>query len=249
MLSLFLGLALCAFGSEMHLSRTPSYLKSADRAYKERAKEEKAQEALKLYRTAKPAVDSLWRLSMACHYVGLHYTKESDEKIKLFREGKEAGLSAIKLDADCAPCHFWTAINMTLLGQQVGALRMLFALSDIRKHIQKIISLDPSYAYGGAYRLLGQIDQKLPGIAGGSNKAARQNFEKAIQLAPDEPLNYLLLARLLSEDMDEDEEALAIAKKGLALPKPSFERAESLKALEQMKQLVGKLEPSPGLKK
>ena len=57
------------------------------------------------------------------------------------------------------------------------------------------------------------IEQAVPGVFGGSNSRARGYFEKAIETSPDEPLNYLALAKLLEEELDEHQEAMEIARK------------------------------------
>ena len=131
---------------------------------------------------------------------------------------------------------------MALYGQTVGPFKMFFSLGEVKDLLKKGVAIDPTYAYGGAYRLLGQIEEGLPGILGGSRDRAKENYELAIKTVPDEPLNYLFLANLLREDFDKPEEARAIVKKALALKVPSEDRIESHEAITALKELSQKLE-------
>lgn len=228
----------------------------ADEAFRHRADMEKAELALKLYREAfakdPEDKDAAWRLSMAAHFFGMRFVKDSDEKAKLFAEGRDAGRAALKKDPDCAACHFWTAINMALYGNEVSVFKMLFTLKDIQSHLKETLRLEPCYAYGGAHRVLGKIEQKLPGILGGSNRRAREYFEAAVATCPDEPMNYLFLAQLLKDEFDEPKAAVEIAAKGAALPEPAPDRVESVEALGEVKsyllELKKKLEPETARK-
>jgi hypothetical protein len=120
----------------------------------------------------------------------------------------------------------------------VGVLKMLFALGDLREHLNEVVKLDPRYAYGGAYRTLGLIDEKLPGILGGDNDRARDYYEKAIAVAPDEPLNFLYLARLQHEEYDDHAGAAESARRGLGVPQPTPDRIEALEAIHDLEELI-----------
>lgn len=221
-------------------------LKLADDAFAMRGEPVKSEVAYKLYKeyfAANPEnFETGWRFAMASYFVGNRVIKENDKKARIFSEGRDAGLAAIKLNPNCAACHFWTAINMALYGDAVGAVKMLSSVSKIEEHLNESIKLDPKYANAGAYRLLGIIKQKLPGILGGSNKKAREYFEKAIETCKDEPLNYLMLATLYRENLGEPQKALETAKEGLKLDPPSVDRLESLEAYNELKQMVPTLQ-------
>jgi hypothetical protein len=110
----------------------------------------------------------------------------------------------------------------------------------VQKLLKRSIELYPTYAHAGAFRLLGVIQQKLPGILGGSNDRAREFFEKAIKTAPDEPLNYLFLATLLDEELDDPAGALAIARKGMAVEGLTPDRLEAFESKEKLAILIKK---------
>jgi hypothetical protein len=70
---------------------------------------------------------------------------------------------------------------------------------------------------------------------GGSNAKAKDYYEKAIALAPSEPLNYLFYALLMKNTLGENHEAYRIARLGLAhTPSSAFvESREARLALAQ----------------
>ncbi len=218
-----------------------------DRVMRDRKNPESAKKGLELFRTAfkedPKNPEHGWRLSMACYFVGNRLTPNEKDKEKIFAEGRDAGKKAAEVDPKCAPCQFWTAINMALYGDTVGVMKMLFTLDEIQTRLKKVIELDPSYVGSGAYRLLGIIQWKVPGILGGSDKRAREYLEKSIELSPNETLNYLFLARLLKDSFDDPAAAGAIARRGLAVPADKLERIESIEAVEDLKKFVGSSTP------
>lgn len=220
-------------------------LMEGDRAFLSRGDEIQARLALSNYREAvhqsmEKDPEALWRLSMGCYFVGLRLIQRRSEKVSLFKEGRDAGQNAIALKPDCAACEFWTAMNMALYGEAVGVVKMLFSVQEIEAHLKRTLELYPGYAHAGAFRLLGLIEQKLPGIFGGSNDRAFAYFHKAIDQAPDEPLNYQFLAALLFDDMGKKDDARKIAEQGLALPEPPLDRLESREAKRELGIMLGK---------
>lgn len=227
----------------LHLQSSPDRFVEGDSYFKLRRQKAAALSALSFYRNlaSREPLDkeALWRVAMACHYVGMHY-EEPSQKTARFEEGKDSATRALEIDPECAPCHFWKAINMALLGQEIGAFKMIFSLKEILHHLEKVNEIDPAYAYGGSDRVVGLILAKLPGILGGSNSQARERFERAIKVAPEEPLNYLVLARLL-EKMGDLEAAVNTTRLGLQQPVPAPERTESVEAVGELREFLAQL--------
>jgi tetratricopeptide (TPR) repeat protein len=220
-----------------------------DQDYKARKIEARALDAVERYRevwesSGHRSVEAGWKLAMSCYFAGHRLIRDSDAKERIFREGADAGDEAAKLSPRCAPCQFWAAIDTALLGESVGVFKMISSLGGVKDRLKRVLEIDPSYAWGGAYRLLGMIEQKLPGILGGDNDRAKDYFEKAIHAAPDEPLNYLFMARLMAKEFDNPNEAEAYALKGLqAVPKDPA-RVESFEALNDLKAFLTNLKES-----
>jgi hypothetical protein len=211
---------------------------AADALFIKRSDKPKAVEALEMYRklyTVNPGdAEAAWRVSMACYFSGFEVARDKASKKSLFAEGRDAGLQSLKISTGSAPAYFWTAVNMALYGQTVGVLKMLFTLGTVRGYLENSVRLDPAYAYGGGYRILGKIEQELPGLLGGSNERARQYYGKAIEAAPDEPMNYLFMAELVLKVYHDRLKALDFAYKGLGQPEPDESRHESRWARAQL---------------
>jgi tetratricopeptide (TPR) repeat protein len=222
----------------------------ADRAFAERKTKERALRSLEIYRELFKEFPDDPRtglgLARACYFTGIRLTSDASEKEKIYAEGRDAGGRALKANPQCGGCHFWTAINMALYGETVGIFKMLFSLKTIQEHLRQSITADPTYAYGGAHRLLGLIDHKLPGILGGNNKRAREHFEKAIAVAPDEPLNTLFLAQLLEKEFNDPSKAREIVEKALSHPLPSEERLEARDARTLLEKWLSERPKPPG---
>ena len=175
---------------------------------------------------------------MAAQFVGYRLTSEREQKLILFAEGRDAASLASISAPDCAPCHFWAGINRALYGEASGIFRAFATLGIVRQNLTRAAELDPSYAHGGPHRILGLIDQKLPGILGGSNSDAVQHFEKAIAAAPDNPLNYLFLAQLYRDEYKDEAAVRQVwerSQKKVRLPPAS--EIESMEAWNELKEL------------
>lgn len=246
------GVFILLFVNSLTLAQDTERFKVGDTAFLQRkdpAKARLAYEEFKKHFEATPKdPEAAWRYSMACYFIGIRVEKDPQAKQKLYETGRDAALAGIEVNRECAPCHFWAAINRALYGNSVGIIKMLFSLNSIQDHLKRSIAADPKYAYGGAYRTLGLINQKVPGIFGGSNKRARENFEKAIEVAPDEALNYLFMVRLLIDEYEDPKTAMEYAQKAVKIPTPTPDRLECIDAIEELKYFVanGKLREGAG---
>ncbi len=218
-----------------------------DRAFALRRDAAKAQEAFKCYREAIEAdpedVEAAWRFAMACQFVGYRLVKDTDEKLKIFGEGRDIASAAAKAKPDCGPCHFWGGINRALFGETSGIFRAIATLGIVKRDLERAAELDPTYAYAGPDRILGLIDQKVPGILGGSDTEAAVHFEKAIALSPTNPLNYLFLARLEKNENENDVAFKAVLMRAKAhVKKPTELDVESYEAWNELKEMGAELE-------
>jgi len=223
----------------------------ADQCLKSRGNASELDQALRLLRQLHAELpkdrEIGWKLAMTTYSIGFKLKPEQkEEKKKLFEEGRNAALKAIEIDPNCAPCHFWTAINHALLGAENGVFSSVSGLKKVREHARKVIEIEEGYAHGGAHRLLAQIDRALPGILGGSNARAKEHFEAAIRVAPDEPMNYFELSKLLANEMKDPKAALQIAKKGLDVGPLSSDRVEGLETQKLLREWIPELEKKLG---
>lgn len=225
-----------------------SELKRADRLYGLRNREADARAALQIYdslASKEPAnAELLWRAAMANYFVAYRYEKKPEVQETHFAKGLALGRSAIHTAPECGPCYFWTAINLTLWAEKRGTFRSLASLKEIRKLLARSLEIDPKYAYGGAHRLLGIIDSKLPQVIGGDRYRARENLLAAIADAPDEPMNYLELARLEWKSFQNHTRAAKLLEEGLSLKNLPADRVESLHALSELQALQAEISPA-----
>lgn len=232
---------LYAFCISTVVTAAPSFT-YADSNFRRRVDESFARAAqrnyLAIYRQHPTNEDAAWRLAMANQFVGMRFERNSEEKKQFFAQGRDVARECVNNNPSSVPCHFWFAINSALYGETVGAIQMLSSLSTILSHLRTVTELDASYAFGGSDRVMGLIFQKLPGILGGSNSRAKEHLERAIEASPNEPMNYLFLARLLAGEFNEKEQALKMAQRGLLTPAPPVERVESNEAISELRALV-----------
>ncbi|MBF0299531.1 MAG: hypothetical protein HQK51_12470 [Oligoflexia bacterium] len=239
------------------LLTTPSYakekdltleklLKNADEIYKKRKDFNQALLAMKSYQEILQKFPDNYeiysRLAMNNYFVG-HHTSEKDKNKKsdYFKEGMEYSRKCVEISKEkSAECFFWLATNEILYRQENGKLSMVFSVSSVIENYERALKLDPHYVSGGSYRMLGILYNRLPGVLGGDNKRSEEYFIKAIETAPDEPLNYMFLSKLYTE-LGKNDLAKEWVKKGLFKVKEKElldERYESLGSLEELKYFV-----------
>lgn len=215
-------------------------------AYRERRDPARAIESYELFKTvvAENPDDpvALWHLAMSCYYLGQRVYDNSDDRRRIFEEGHKIAETAAERAPDCAPCHMLAGVNQALWGQEVGIFRVISGLPRVKRHLQLSTDLDPTFAGASALRVRSQIAQVLPSWLGGGKNRARSYLYRAIEIAPNEPLNYYFLAKLLLKDYGDRDKALEIAKRGLAVPPPGPEFVESVDSMGRLRSFVDKIQ-------
>jgi hypothetical protein len=211
-------------------------------AYRERADSERARDAyrfLKLNLEEHPTdTTAAWHFSLSCYFLIARVLEGSEERKAMSLEGLAAADNALEHHPDCGPCHLMSAIHHALYAKEVGIIRSLVGLPTVKRHLKLAIELDPEFGGGAPHRIQATILQKLPRILGGGRKSSREAIEKAIEIAPYEPLNWEFLSWLLLVDYDDLDGAVVVARQGLTVPRPGAEYLESLDALEWMQRVV-----------
>jgi FimV-like protein len=175
-------------------------LKQADSLYKQYERTEK-QEQLK---QAVAIIDRLaqsdagnyeiaWRRARAYYSLG-DDAKGNSEKLRLFDQAIQSGKHAVDLKADGVEGHYWLGVSDGEYGQAKGLLKSLSMTKSIRSEMEAVIKINPAYQNGGAYLVLGKMDFELPGLMGGSNKRAVQEYEQGLKVAPSNLLMKVYLA-------------------------------------------------------
>ncbi len=175
-------------------------MEAADQLYKERGDLNKALQAYKKYKEAiegkhgpHGTYEALWKAAKTGFYL-MEVLKDKEEKGKIVKEAIQYAKQAINVNPDGVEGHFWLGVNYTKYGEIKGVLKALFLINPTKREMRKVIQLNDTYEGGGAYVVLGRVYSQVPGILGGSDKKARQLFEKARRICPLNSLNLLFLA-------------------------------------------------------
>jgi tetratricopeptide (TPR) repeat protein len=176
---------------------TIDLIKSADESYLKRTDPKQAQSAFDLYSKAiisDPACTVVYiKGSKAAWWVADH-SSFKQEKLVYFQKGIDWAKEAIRLSSNSAEAHFWLAGNYGSFGEVKGVLKSLSLVKPIRMELNEVLRINPSFDEGGAYRVLGAVDYKVPGFAGGNKKRAEEQLKKCLEMGPNNPFNLYYMS-------------------------------------------------------
>jgi tetratricopeptide (TPR) repeat protein len=201
----FLTLALTATAHAADL------MAQAAELYAQRAETQKAQQAAELYDKALKAdsqsEEAAWRRSQALYWVGTHLPES--QQLAVLEQAVEAAKNAVVINPASLAGHYWLGVCYGVYGKAKGVMKSLALVDPIKEEMAAVIKANPAYEDGGAYRVLGRLYFKLPGLAGGSNAKAVENLKRAVELGPRRWLNHLYLAEVyLATDKKAEAQAL-----------------------------------------
>jgi tetratricopeptide (TPR) repeat protein len=136
--------------------------------------------------------DAAWKLSKFNYYLATH-TGDSNERDGAFKEGINAGKTAVQLQNEKPDGHFWLGANYGGAAEQ-SAIQGLATVSDIRNEMQTVLRLDEGYQNGSAYMVLGLVYLNAPTIVGGDPKKAVEEMEKGLRFGEPNAFLHLHLA-------------------------------------------------------
>jgi tetratricopeptide (TPR) repeat protein len=160
----------------------PSLISQADQFYAQRDDLKQLEQGIGLLRQAAAAdpnsYDADWRLAKFDYYLATH--TDGEYRDRAFREGIDAGKTAVTLQQDKPDGHFWLGANYggSLESETISGLA---SLEDVRKEMDTVLKLDEGYQDGSAYMVLGLLDLKAPKIVGGDPQRAVTEMEKGLQ--------------------------------------------------------------------
>ena len=174
----------------------------ADDFYAQRADIMKVRQALIVLRqayTANPSdYEIAWRLARANYYLGTHSTDDTETE-KAFREGTEAGKTAVKLSDNRPEGHFWLGANYGG-NAEISTLASLTDIEEIKREMEAVLKIDEGFEAGSAYMALGQVYMKAPRIFGGDVQKAIDYLQKGLKVGSNNGLLYLRLAEAYAEE-------------------------------------------------
>ncbi|HYO99087.1 MAG TPA: TRAP transporter TatT component family protein [Pyrinomonadaceae bacterium] len=172
-------------------------LEQADKSYAEREDLARVREGLETLRRARAVdynnFDVAWRTARLNYTLG-DKTTDAAEREKAFREGIEAGETAVKVEPERAEGHFWLGANQGGYAQARGPLYGLSAAEGLRKEMETVLKLDEGFQGGSAFMVLGRLDLELPSMLGGDTKRAVETLERGMKYGEQNALYRLRLA-------------------------------------------------------
>ncbi len=169
----------------------------ADKLYSERDNLERLGEGIIALKRARAAgvrnYEVVWRLAKFNYYLGDHATGDATREVA-FRDGIEAGETAVRIEPNRPEGHFWLGANLGGRAKLQGALSSLATIPEIRREMEAVLKIDEKYLGGSAYVVLGQIDLELPEMLGGDAKRAVGLLEKGLRVDDSNTLVRLRLA-------------------------------------------------------
>lgn len=166
--------------------------------------------------TAQPGdAESAWKLARACYWLGGH-AAPGDRRRQLER-GIDAAQRAVTAAPQDPAGHFWLAANMGALAETAGMRAGLRYRGQIKRELETVLMLAPSFQKGSADRALGRWYYKVPRLFGGSTQKSFEHLQRSLSYDPGSVASLSFLADTLIE-MDRRDEARQALQKVLAAP-------------------------------
>ena len=175
---------------------------AGDAAYAVRTATAGAAEALEHYKAAFGGTDGAqarWKAARALHWMGDQGGGKKSDRAKAFEQGIIYAKEAVGAAQNRPETHFWLAALYGSYGELKGVMKSLSLIAPIRAQLEEVNRIDEKYQGGAGLRVLGIVDYKVPGFAGGSNKRARERLTRALTLGPDNPYNHYYMGEFLFE--------------------------------------------------
>lgn len=163
-----------------------------------------------------PDFEAAWKLARAGYWLGGHEPTEDARRAALERS-MEAARAAIRAEPNRPEGHFWLAADMGALAESFGFRMGLKYRGAIKRELEAVLQIDPSFEQGSADRALGRWYFKVPGLFGGSNRKSEEHLRKSLAYDPDSLASLYFLAETL-HDMHRDAEARAALETLIAAP-------------------------------
>jgi hypothetical protein len=220
----------------------PELLRQADQSYAQREDLARVREGLETLRRARAVdyanFDAAWRAARLNYTLG-DKTTDAAEREKAFREGIEAGETAVRVEPQRAEGHFWLGANQGGYAQSRGPLYGLSAAEGLRKEMETVLKLDEGFQGGSAFMVLGRLDLELPSMLGGDPKRAIETLERGMKYGEQNALYRLRLAEAYIRNKRMNDARKQIDSILNMTPHPAFV-PEHKEAMTKAKELLDK---------
>ena len=182
----------------------------------------------KAARALRDDYDAQWQAAQALAFVA-----EYEPNTTLRRDAAKRGIVLARhgreLDSERVECQYWYAINVGLLADADRSYG-LDAVSEMEAALKRAIEIDERYDFAGPVRVLGILHLRTPAPPAsiGSPRKGLRLLQRATELFPDYPENYLYLAEALRDNdrVDQARDALAKVLDANSWPDRQFESAK-----------------------
>ncbi|HZG50741.1 MAG TPA: TRAP transporter TatT component family protein [Pyrinomonadaceae bacterium] len=221
---------------------SPELLQQADQSYAQREDLARVREGLETLRRARAVdyadFDAAWRAARLNYTLG-DKTTDAAEREKAFREGIEAGETAVRAEPQRVEGHFWLGANQGGYAQSRGPLYGLSAAEGLRREMETVLKLDEGFQGGSAFMVLGRLDLELPAMLGGDPKRAVETLERGMKYGERNALYRLRLAEAYLRNKRIDDARKQINFILNMTPHPAFV-PEHQEAVTKAKELLDK---------
>ncbi len=171
----------------------------ADALYSLRSEIENVRKSVRiLERVGGEDFASAWRLGRAFFFLGQEAPTKAEAK-QFFKRGVAAASSAIRLEPASVEGQFWLGVNLALLAGSENVLSAMMDAVRAKRVLRRAVDIDPGFHGAGPLRVLGRLQHRLPKWLGGGYEPARANFERAVEIGPDNTVTRIYFAELLSD--------------------------------------------------
>jgi hypothetical protein len=118
--------------------------------------------------------------------------------------GAKHGDAIGKAPKEAVPAMYWYASNLGKWAASKGFATRVKYKDDIKATMSHVKALDETYFYAGPWRYFGAFEALTAGIAGGDLSKSKDNFAKAVAMAPNYLGTKVLWADLLSVKLQGD---------------------------------------------
>ena len=159
--------------------------------------------------------DAAWKLARAAYWLGGHVP--ADERRQQYERGIDAGRRAVAIAPERPDGHFWLAADMGAMAESFGLRMGIQYRGPVRRELEAVLRIDPSYQQGAADRALGRWHLRVPWLFGGRKGESVEHLRRSLTYDPTSAASHLFLAETFLA-MNRREEALAELRAVLEAP-------------------------------